>query len=163
MWLLPLLGVLSMFQASLTGLFTIYGVKPELVLIVILALSLYFGTAETLIWAFVGGIWLDIFSGGPMGASSIALMMASVVGGVGYRSLSNSNILVPLFVVICGSLTFSFVYLGILEILDFSGLFAGSLNLAEATRNIVIPTMLYNTTLMLLLVPFLNRRLDVTE
>lgn len=152
-----------MFQASLTSLFTIYGVKPELVLIVILASSLYFGTAATLVWAFIGGIWLDIFSGGPMGASSIALMTASIIGGVGYRSLSRYNILVPLFVVVLGSLTFSFVYLIILEILDLGGLFAGSLDLGEATKNIVIPTMLYNTTLMLLLLPFLNRGLDTTD
>lgn len=160
LWIVPLLGILSMFQASLMGLFTIYGVKPELVLIVILAWSLTFGSSETLVWAFIGGIWLDIFSGGPMGASSIALMTASLVAGVGYRSLSRFNILVPLFVVIVGSLTFSFIYLGILELLDATGLLSGSLDLVGAVENIVFPTMLYNTSIMLLIIPLLNGRPD---
>lgn len=160
LWIVPLLGILSMFQASLLGLFTIYGVKPELVLIVILTWSLTFGSSATLVWAFIGGIWLDIFSGGPMGASSIALMAASLVAGIGYRSLSRFNILVPLFVVVVGSLTFSFVYLGILELLDATGLLSGSLDLGAAVENIVFPTMLYNTSLMLLIIPFLSGRSD---
>lgn len=124
LWMVPFLGLLSMFQASLTGLVTIYGVKPELVLLLVLVWSLLFGGTSALVWAFVGGIWLDIFSGGPMGASSIALMIASLIGVMGYRSLSRFNILVPIFIVILGSLTFSLVYLGILEFLDSTGFFS---------------------------------------
>ncbi len=162
-WMVPLLGVLSMFQASLTSIFTIYGVKPDLVLLVILTWTLLFGSASGLIWAFVGGVWLDIFSGGPMGASSLALMTASLLGGVGHRSLSRFNILVPVFIVILGSLTFSFIYLSILEVLDLAGWFSGSLEFLPAVESIVIPSMLYNTCLMLLVIPFLNRRPDGAE
>lgn len=162
-WMLPLLGVLSMFQASLTGIFTIYGVKPDLVLLVILIWTMLFGSASGLIWAFVGGVWLDIFSGGPMGASSLALMGASLLGGVGHRSLSRFNFLVPVIIVISGSLLFSLIYLVILEALNFAGWFSGALNFGAAVENIVVPSMLYNTSIMLLIIPFLNRRPDGAE
>lgn len=157
-WMVPLLGVLSMFQASLTNIVTIYGVKPDLVLLVVLTWTLVFGSASGLIWAFVGGLWLDVFSGGPMGVSSLALMGASLFGGIGHRSLSRFNILVPVFIVILGSLTFSLLYLSILNILDLAGWYTGSLEFLPAVESIVVPSMLYNTTLMLLIIPFLNRR-----
>ena len=162
-WMVPFLGFLGMLQATVTGLVTIYGVRPDLILIVILIWTLLYGSTSSIVWAFVGGIWLDIFGGGPLGASSLALMCAAFVGGIGYRTLSRFNLIVPVVAVVFGSLTFYLVYLAILQLINAVGLFDGALEFWPAVESIVIPATLYNTTLMLAAVPFLNRTPDNAE
>lgn len=155
--MIPLLGFLSMLQATVTGLFTLYGVKPDLVLLAVLVWTLLFGSRSSVNVAFVGGIWLDLFGGGPLGASSLALMCAAIVGGVGFRTLSRQNVIVPVVTVIAGSLTFYLVYLSILQLVNAVGMFAGSLDFWPAVESIVVPATLYNTMLMLVVVPLINR------
>lgn len=157
LWMVPLLGFFSVLQASVGGIISVYGVKPDLVLVAVLMWTLYYGSATGIVWAFIGGIWLDIFSGGVMGLSSLALMFAALIGGLGNRTLSRSNFLVPVFTVFVGSLTFSLVYLSMLEILATTGLFMASLNFQSAVESIVVPATLYNMTIMLVVIPLFNR------
>jgi rod shape-determining protein MreD len=156
-FMLPLLAIASILQATVLNRFTVASVKPDLVLLIILVWTLIHGGASGVVWAFVGGIWLDIFSGGPMGASSLGLMAAALIASIGYRTLYRYNLLVPLFAVVFGTLAFSFIYLGILYGLTLLDLGAAALPLRSTVENVVVPSMLYNTTLMICLVPWLNR------
>ncbi|MEM7128560.1 MAG: rod shape-determining protein MreD [Chloroflexota bacterium] len=157
LWMVPLLGLLAMLQATVMGLVTIYGVKPDLILIFILIWTLLFGSKASMVWAFIGGIWLDIFGGGPLGASSLSLMSAAIVGGIGYMTLSRFNVVVPVVTIVVGSLTFYLTYLAILQIVTATGLFTGALSFLPAVESIVIPATLYNTMLMLVVLPVINR------
>ena len=153
----PLLGVASILQATVTSRVAIGGVKPDLVLLMIISWTLVFGGRSGVVWAFVGGIWLDIFSGGPLGTSSLSLMAAAIVVGVGYSTLSRTNILVPLIAAMIGTTTFSLSYLGILAALAAFDLEQSALPFWPTIENVVVPSTLYNVTLMLLVVPFMNR------
>lgn len=155
--MVPLLAIASIFQATVLGRFAFAGVKPDVVLLIILVWTLVHGGSSGVIWAFIGGIWLDIFSGGPMGASSLGLMAAALVASIGYQTLYRYNLIVPLLAVVLGTLAFSFVYLGTLFALDQLNLGVDALPLRSTVENIVVPSTLYNTTLMLCLVPWLNR------
>ncbi|MEZ4636134.1 MAG: rod shape-determining protein MreD [Caldilineaceae bacterium] len=42
-------------------------VRPDLVLLAVLAWTLFNGGYSGIVWAFVGGLWMDVLSGGPMG------------------------------------------------------------------------------------------------
>ena len=86
----------GLLQSTAAARLEIRGVKPDLVLLLLVLGTLIYGSRSGLVWAFVGGIALDIFSGGPMGASSLALMAAVLVAGLGHRTLSRYNLLVPL-------------------------------------------------------------------
>ncbi len=110
-----------------------------------------------LVWAFIGGIALDSFSGGPMGASSLALMAATLAAGLGHRTLSRYNLLVPLGAAAIGTAIYGLTYLAILFVLDVFNIVQHRVPLVEMVQYVLAPAIAYNTVLMLAAMPFLNR------
>lgn len=155
--MIPLVLVAGLLQSTAATRLEIRGVKPDLVLLLLVLGTLVYGSRSGLIWAFAGGIALDIFSGGPMGASSIALMAAVLVAGIGHRTLSRYNLLVPLTATALATATYGLVYLGILSALDLFEVAPREVPLLPTIQYIVAPAAVYNVLLMLVFVPFLNR------
>jgi len=157
---------LALIQSTVANQLMIRGIKPDLVLITVIMATLVYGGQGGLLWAFIGGIGLDLFSGGPFGASSIALMMATLIAALGHRILSRYHLLVPLSAAGIGTLIYGVVYLGILSALNIASqipLLATwaipqhAIPLWDTVQQIVIPAMFYNTTLVLFTTPLLNR------
>lgn len=155
--MIPLLLFAGLVQSSAAARFEIRGVKPDLVLLLLIAGTLIYGGRLGLVWAFVGGIALDVFSGGPMGASSLALMAAVLLASLGHRTLSRYNILVPLGTTLLGTAVYGLVYLAILITLDLLAVVSREVPITATIQYILVPAAIYNTMLMLLAVPFLNR------
>ena len=155
--MLPLIGAACLLQATAAARFKIYGVKPDLVLLLVVIGTLVYGSRPGVVWAFLGGLGLDIFSGGPMGSSSLALMAASLVAGFGHRTLSRFNIFVPLVAIAVGTLVYAGAYLGILAVLQYLDVTHHQVPLFATVQNVVVPAIVYNTTIMVILIPFLNR------
>lgn len=155
--MLPLIAAACLLQATAAARFKIYGVKPDLVLLLVVIGTLVYGSRPGLVWAFFGGLGLDIFSGGPMGSSSLALMAASLVAGFGHRTLSRFNIFVPLVAIAVGTLVYAGAYLGILAVLQYLDVTHHQVPLFATVQNVVVPAIVYNTTIMVILIPFLNR------
>ncbi|GIV77149.1 rod shape-determining protein MreD [Litorilinea aerophila] len=155
--MIPLLVVAGLFQSSAAPHISIRGIKPDLVLLVVLVGTLLYGHRPGITWAFIGGIILDLFSGGPMGSSSLSLMLAALVAGMGHRTLSRFNLFVPLGACLLGTLVYATAYLSILGLLRSFNLANYYLPFWTTLQHVVAPAMLYNATLMLLLLPFLNR------
>lgn len=155
--MIPLVLAAGLLQSTAAARLEIRGVKPDFVLLLLVLGTLVYGSRSGLIWAFVGGIALDVFSGGPMGASSLALMAAVLVAGLGHRTLSRYNVLVPLAAIAFGTATYGLVYLGILSALDLFAVAPREVPLLATIQYIVVPAAIYNVILMLLVIPFLNR------
>ena len=81
---IPLMAVLAVLQTAVLPRFPIAGLEPQLVFLVALAWGLLRGLEEGLVWAFIAGIWADLFSLTPLGLSSLAFM-AGVQGCHGAR------------------------------------------------------------------------------
>lgn len=60
---------------------SLWGARPELLLLVVLMWSVVRGADEGMLWAFLGGLMMDLFSGGPLGAIALALVVASFLSG----------------------------------------------------------------------------------
>jgi len=155
--MLPLVAAACLFQATAAGRIKIYNVQPDLVLLLVVVGALIYGSRPALLWAFVGGLGLDVFSGGPMGSSSLALMAAALVAGLGHRTFSRFNLLVPLVAMALGTVVYAGAYLGILAVLQYLQVAAHRVPLQLTLQNVVLPATVYNVTLMVLLIPFLNR------
>jgi rod shape-determining protein MreD len=155
--MIPLVLTAGLLQSTTVTRIKIYGVKPDLVLLLVVIGTLVYGSRSGLLWAFIGGLALDIFSGGPMGASSLALMAAVLVAGFGHRTLSRYNLLVPIGAMALGTLVYAATYLSILAVLEYFQVAHQFLPLWPTVQNIVVPALVYNTTLMILLLPLLNR------
>lgn len=153
----PLLAAACLIQATAAARIKLYGVKPDLVLLLIVIGALIYGSRPGLLWAFFGGIGMDIFSGGPLGSSSLALMAAAMVAGLGHRTLSRFNLIVPITAIAAGTFAYAMAYLGILAVLQYLRVAEYQMPFLAMIRQVVIPAVLYNTTLMIVLIPFLNR------
>lgn len=164
----PLVLVGALLQSTVLSHAVIHNVKPDLVLLLVIIGTLLFGIQRSILWAFVGGIALDLFSGGPMGASSLALMAAALVASPGHRTLSRRNFLVPLAAAGLGTLVYALTYLLVLYALDIATAmpFLGGaglqnvvfrLPLTATMQAVVLPAMIYNMAIMLALTPLLNK------
>ena len=163
MLMIPLLALAALLQSTTLTRFEIRGVKPELVLILLIIGTLIYGSRIGMIWAFAAGIFLDLFSGGPLGSSSLALMVAIMPAGIGHRTFSRFNLLVPLGTMALGTFVYAVTYMGILRSVDLIGTmlawdsFRWNVPLGAMVQQVVLPAALYNTILVLLLLPILNR------
>jgi len=126
-------------------------VRPDILVVFVVAWALLFGGASALLIGFVAGLWMDVLSGGPMGGSSLALMGVALVTGIGHARFFRSNLLVPIVSIGLGTLVYSYLYLAVLALVGHR------LPIWDATQRLILPAMVYNGAIMLLLTPFLNR------
>lgn len=165
--MIPLLLLAGLLQSTALGRIQVFNVKPDLALLTVICGTLVFGIRHSIVWAFVGGVAIDLFSGGPFGASSLALMAAALVASPGHRTLSRFNLFVPLAAAALGTLAYGFTYMALLALLNITvtlpfftdfGLLAtrSALPFLPILQYVLLPSMAYNTLLMLLLTPLLN-------
>lgn len=136
--ILPLAVLLVILQSAVLPHFPLFGAVPQLFLLVTLAWGLLHGLQKGILWAFVVGIFIDLFSAGPMGLTSLALMAAVAVALLIQRSFPGSRIIMPVLLALVATLVFWFVYLLLLRILMPPIIGAspslGVANLAAGTR-----------------------------
>jgi rod shape-determining protein MreD len=73
---IPLMAVLAIIQTSFLPYFPILGLVPQLLFLVAIGWGLLHGINEGLLWAFVAGLFTDLFSAAPTGLSAVAFMVA---------------------------------------------------------------------------------------
>jgi len=128
---------------------TILGVKPDLLLLVVISWSLLRGAKEGMIWALVGGIGLDLFSGAPFGTSTVAHVALSLLAGVGELSVFRTHIALPLIATLIATLAYNLFFLLLLYARGCSIAWTDSL------IKVVLPSTLFNV----LLAPFVYKAL----
>jgi rod shape-determining protein MreD len=173
-YLMPMLLLLAaLMQSTVTVRLELWGVKPDLVLLLVVIGALIYGSKAALGWGFLGGIGVDLFSGGPLGISSMGLMSVALVAGIGHRILSRYHLLVPVSAGAVGTLLYGLVYIGLLtllrEIAAQSTIF-GELALPNyqlpfwpTLQDVIVPATFYNTLIILLVTPLLNRIPEIQE
>jgi rod shape-determining protein MreD len=114
---LPLLALLAIFQANLLPHFPILGVVPQLFFLAALAWGMLHGLIEGLVWAFVAGIFVDLFSATPLGVTALASMAAVTVALLVKDVLPENRIIVPALVAALATLIFWLIYSTLLRLL----------------------------------------------
>ncbi len=155
--MIPILGILAIAHSIVVPRLAIAHVRPDVMVILVVVWALLYGGPGALLIGFVAGLWMDVLSGGPMGGSSLALMGVALVTGVSHRRFFRSHPLVPIVSILVGTLVYSYLYLGILALVDHR------LPFWETTQRLILPALLYNGAIMLLLSPVLNRLPDSLE
>ena len=82
-----------LIQATVLPKLAILGVSPDLVMLIAVAWSLLHGTREGVVWGFVGGILLDVFSAAPFGVFTLSLLLVTFATGVGEINIYRGNLL----------------------------------------------------------------------
>ena len=116
---IPLMIVLTILQATLMARFPIFGAVPQLLFLVALAWGLHRGTEAGLLWAFLAGFFLDLFSASPMGLNILTMMAAILVITILQQSLPQNRFILPIIQALAGTLMYTLAYLLLLRLFNF--------------------------------------------
>ncbi|MEJ7696625.1 MAG: rod shape-determining protein MreD [Candidatus Limnocylindrales bacterium] len=138
--------VAALVELSVGPHIRIGGAQPHFVLVMAVVLTIAVGLEPGLVWAFVGGIALDILAQRPLGSTSFALLVC--VGGttVLARSIPHIRPVLPIAAVFIFSLGYSMI------LFSLQGALAAPLPIGDPLGS-VIPGTLYDVVLAALVGP----------
>ena len=154
---IPFLAVIAVIEATVLPHLPTGNVQPDLMLLVVGAWSLRRGVAEGAVWAFIGGLALDLLSAGPSAGHIFALLGASLLLGIdpstglGRRQMQpfTENPLALIVGVTLATLLYHLVLLAMLQ------LWGWTVDWVHALTRIAVPHLIFN----LILMPFVYRML----
>jgi rod shape-determining protein MreD len=138
LWLLPLLALM---QSSVVGHFAFRGTLPGIVLICVVDWGILRGPDEGMLWAFVAGLCLDVFSGWPPGTNTVALVVVASVVSLGEGTFIRTHALLPPATVFGATILFYCIALFILESTRHPVVWG------DALRGSILPIAIYNAVL----------------
>jgi len=136
----------ALFELTVGPYLRIGGAQPHFVLVLGIVLAIAVGLEAGLVWAFVGGLALDVLAQRPLGSSSFALLLcvggASVLGCL----LASVRPIAPVIAVPVLSLLYSMV------LFVTFGALGSPLPVSDPVQT-VLPSVLYGTVLAVLIGP----------
>ncbi len=148
-FVVPFLALVAILQTALVPALGVGGVRFELMLLMVIAWSVRRGAVEGAVWGFCGGLVLDLFSGVPMGASALALMVVAMLTGLAQGTLVRSRVALPWLMAALGT----FVYHGV--ILIVLSIMGRPVDVGVALVRQALPTAVYNVVVMIAVYSFL--------
>lgn len=147
--LLLALGLAALAQVSLLPAIEVAGVWPDLTLVIVVAWTLLRGVRSALIWALVAGLWLDLISSGPFGMYTLGLVAATLVAGLGGRTILRSHLLLAIGMVAAATVVQNLIQLLLLW------LTGATIILQDALLRLTLPEVAYNMIAMAIVYPLL--------
>ena len=140
--IVPLLVVIAVVQSTVMSHLTIAGVKPDLMLLVVISWSSLRGAEEGILWGFIAGLSLDLVSGAPFGVSTLAMLIVSFLSGLGEVNIFGTHIALPLTTVFFATIFYDLLFLLLLEVTGWSVVWF------ESFIKLILPSALLNVALM---------------
>ncbi|MGH2443398.1 MAG: rod shape-determining protein MreD [Chloroflexota bacterium] len=138
LWLLP---VLALLQTSMMSHFTIGGALPSLVLMAVVNWGILRGPDQGMLWGFIGGLCLDVFSPYPFGTCVVALVLVTSVVSLGGGTFIRTHALLPIVTLFAATVLY---YLAVMFILEST---QHPVDWWAAFRATVLPIAVYNAIL----------------
>lgn len=138
----PLFLLLALIETSLVPYLAPLGVKPDLLLVLVLSIAMTRGLGQGILWGILAGWMLDLLGASPFGTHILALGLVALLVRLGTAGLSPQSLLLHLGVGFVGSLLF---YSLLLLILELSG---SSLGWGETLLRIALPASIMNALLL---------------
>ena len=87
-----------MLQSLFFVNFTIAGVKPNIIIILVLFIGLFIGRSRGIIYGIIYGIFIDLWIGKSIGITSICLAIVGIIGGAFDKNFSKDSRIVILLI-----------------------------------------------------------------
>lgn len=145
--LIPLLGLAALLQTTLVPALQVFNAMPNLVLVLAVGYTMEYGSQRGLIWAFVGGLWLDLLSGTPLGTSAIALLIVVYIMGLLSANLFRGHFVIIALGGFVAGVLYGLITVGILTLLGRPTLWP------EAIIGVILPNAVFNAVLLPILYP----------
>lgn len=137
LWIV-IVALIYVIQCSLIPIATINGIKPDLLLIVVLSTGLLTGKEKGVAVGFFAGMLADLASGGIFGCNTLSKMAIGYGAGMLERKVFKENILLPLLAVMVGTVIHTGLMTVILVIMGYR------VELLSLVIHNLLPLMAYN-------------------
>ncbi|MBU0492982.1 MAG: rod shape-determining protein MreD [Chloroflexi bacterium] len=148
------LGSAALFQSTVLPAISLplvsMGVRPSLVLLLVVSWSIVRGGMDGAVWGFIGGLMIDLLSGGPLGASTLALTLVGLFTGMAEVNLSRHNQIFPTTITFGASLVYDLICMAMWSLAGWRFAFA------DTFLAIVLPTAILNVLLSFVTLPLMS-------
>ena len=138
-------------QVMIAPHIAIFGVTPNLLLLVVITLAFVEGSSAGATVGFIAGLLMDLLSTGPIGAWALVLSVTGYLSGSLKRNLFAEGWLAPVTVGAITALVADFAYLVVVTAIGVGPAFWSALG------RLVLPRAVYNAVLVMLFYPWLAR------
>ncbi len=156
----PLLTIVAILQSTLVSHFRIWGVSADLPLLVVVSWGLLRGSREGLIWGFIAGVAVDLFSGAPFGAATFGLMAAGFLSGLGQSTVFRSQLFLPLIAMLLATIVYDILFMLVVWISGYP------VSWLDSLFRLVLPSAVLNavlTPVVFVIMRWLNTRFGREE
>jgi len=134
--------LIVVLQSTLLHYIKIYNVKPNLLIIFIVAVALLRGNIEGAVVGFFSGLLQDMLFGEIIGFYALLGMYLGLIVGSVYRRLYRENVLLVVFFTFVSTV----VYEGLVYFLNlFKAIIDGQADILFAVRDVILPEAVYNS------------------
>lgn len=119
----------------------VWGVFPDLPLLIVVSWSLQRGAREGAVWGFIAGITIDLFSGAPFGAATLSLTIVGFLSGLGQAAAFRAHVALPLLAMFLATILYDLIFLLVILI---SG---QTVALLDDLFRIILPSAVLNALL----------------
>lgn len=140
---IPLLAAVAVLDTSLLHSVRFLNGGFEFILVVVMAWNLARRNIDAPFWGLVGGLLLDIFSGGSAGANTFAMTTIALIIALTEGSVYQASLPMALLIALIGTFWYHLLYLFIIS------LNGRPINWVDALTYVTLPSALCNLLLML--------------
>lgn len=152
---IPLFLVAMLIQATVLPHLRVFGGQPDLIVVLVLAWATLDHDREGMAWAFMGGLFIDLLSGGPFGISSLILVPIAYLIGLTEARVYRTSLVLPLVLTAGGALAYHVAYLLLLRLLaDFPVAWT------EVLGYVTVPSVIFDVILIIPILRVLGRLYD---
>lgn len=138
---IPLMAILTVIQTAVLPYFPLLGVTPSLPFLVALAWSLLRGANEGFLWAFVAGVFMDLFTAAPVGGLALTYMLAIFAVALVKERLPSNRTLIPMLLAAAATFIQQLLYAAYLALFGYS--------LVQVLSYALLPMVILHTFLVL--------------
>jgi rod shape-determining protein MreD len=139
---LPLLILAALLEVSVLPMFRVYGLQPNLMLVLLITWLIVRGSTEAFILAPIGGVILGLVDGAPAGTALIGLAPLAFLQDLRGSQLREGGLVMAVAFTIVMSLFYNYVHLAVFTLNGQSG------DWIEASLRIILPTALINVAVL---------------
>ena len=107
---LPLMALLAVLQTAVFARLPVLNSVPQLILLASISWGLLRGVTEGVVWAFIGGFILDLFTIAPMGLTAVSYITAVFVTIWLQESIPQNRFFTPLVLAGFGTIIATITY-----------------------------------------------------
>lgn len=153
-----ILFLIAVLQVTLAPHLSIFGVCPDFVFILIIFFSILKPIRQSLIFALVGGLFLDFFTLYPLGAITLSFILISYLFSfVAQNILRSHNLATFIILGFIGTIIYETLVFSFIKLADFIYLSSKVLELQYNFIYFILPEAIYNTILIFLIFLFFQR------